>query len=73
LNNLKGAQRDYIYWWLHPGGFRDDRSDQPVQGSGMMTRNDIAFVCVVGAIAVALSGNDGWGWLLFIGFLAFGG
>jgi len=30
----------------------------------------IAALCVVGAIVVMISGHDGWGWLLFIAFIA---
>jgi hypothetical protein len=26
-------------------------------------------LCVIGAIVVAASGHDGWGWFLFIAFL----
>ncbi len=26
-------------------------------------------ICVIGAIIVAASGHDGWGWLLFIAVL----
>lgn len=31
--------------------------------------NLLAVLCVVGAIIVAASGNDGWGWLLFAAVL----
>lgn len=30
----------------------------------------IAIVCLVGAAAVAMTGNSGWGWLLFLAFIA---
>ena len=26
---------------------------------------DISWLCALGAIIVAATGNDGWGWLLF--------
>lgn len=26
-------------------------------------------ICIIGAIIVAASGHDGWGWLLFMAFL----
>jgi len=29
-------------------------------------------VCIIGAIIVAASGNDGWGWLLFVAVLLSG-
>jgi hypothetical protein len=28
----------------------------------------IAGICFLGGAAVAASGHDGWGWLMFIGF-----
>lgn len=32
-----------------------------------MTKVHCAAICFVGAIVVAASGHDGWGWLLFVG------
>lgn len=34
-----------------------------------MSKTDVAAVCIVGAVIVAASGNDGWGWLLFLAFI----
>lgn len=34
-----------------------------------MTSKNLAAICFIGAIIVAASGNDGWGWLLFVGAL----
>lgn len=34
-----------------------------------MKINDLALVAIIGAIIVALTGNDGWGWLLFVAVL----
>lgn len=34
-----------------------------------MTKTDLAGICVIGAIIVAATGNDGWGWLLFVAVL----
>jgi hypothetical protein len=31
--------------------------------------NICSLACIIGAIAVMYSGNDGWGWLLFIAVL----
>lgn len=30
-----------------------------------MRSRDVAFLCVIGAIVVASTGHDGWGWFLF--------
>lgn len=32
----------------------------------------VAILCVGGAIFLAAKGADGWGWLLFIAFVAMG-
>lgn len=29
------------------------------------------MACVLGAILVAATGNDGWGWFLFFAFVAY--
>ena len=29
----------------------------------------VSLVCVVGAVVVAATGHDGWGWLLFVAFM----
>ena len=29
----------------------------------------VGGLCIMGAVVVASSGHDGWGWLLFIAFL----
>jgi hypothetical protein len=34
-----------------------------------MSSKDVSFLCVLGAIVVAATGNDGWGWLLFVAVL----
>jgi hypothetical protein len=34
-----------------------------------LTRNHLIALCVIGAAAVASSGNDGWGWLIFLAVL----
>ena len=34
-----------------------------------MSDNMLAAVCVVGAVIVASSGNQGWGWLIFLALL----
>lgn len=34
-----------------------------------LSKWDVAALCIAGAIAVAASGNDGWGWLLFVAVL----
>jgi len=36
----------------------------------MAGRHIVALVCVLGAILLAALGRDGWGWLLFIAFVA---
>lgn len=36
---------------------------------GGVSKSDVAALCVVGAIIVAATGNDGWGWLLFVAVL----
>lgn len=35
--------------------------------------NGVSALCVVGAAFVAVSGHDGWGWLLFVAVLCYGG
>lgn len=30
----------------------------------------VVLACVIGATIVAASGNDGWGWLIFVAILA---
>lgn len=35
----------------------------------VMNKHHVAVACVVGAALVAMTGNDGWGWLLFVAFL----
>lgn len=30
---------------------------------------DLSALCVIGAIIVAATGNDGWGWLLVVAVL----
>lgn len=35
----------------------------------MMSGNVISLFCVFGAVLVMTSGNDGWGWLLFVAVL----
>ncbi len=34
-----------------------------------ITKEHIAALCIVGAIVVASTGNDGWGWLIFLAAL----
>ncbi len=34
-----------------------------------MTNRDLAALCFIGAIVVACTGNDGWGWLIFAGIV----
>lgn len=34
-----------------------------------MDRGDIIFISLIGAIIVASTGHDGWGWLIFIAVL----
>lgn len=34
-----------------------------------MRSRDVAFLCVIGAIVVALFGGDGWGWFLLAAVL----
>lgn len=31
-----------------------------------LTRNHLIASCIIGAAAVAYSGHDGWGWLIFL-------
>lgn len=33
--------------------------------------NILRIICIVGAIVVICLGKDGWGWLLFAGFLTY--
>lgn len=35
----------------------------------MTKRSDLIGLCIIGAIVVAATGNDGWGWLLFVAVL----
>lgn len=37
----------------------------------MTTSKDVSALCVIGAIIVAATGHDGWGWLLFLAALFF--
>ena len=32
--------------------------------------NWISLICILGAVAVMISGNEGWGWLLLVAVLA---
>lgn len=32
--------------------------------------NVVALVCAVGAIIIASTGHDGWGWLVFVAIVA---
>ncbi len=34
-----------------------------------ITKNVVILACIIGATAVACTGNDGWGWLMFLAFL----
>lgn len=34
-----------------------------------VARNVIPVTCFAGAAAVACTGNDGWGWLIFAGII----
>ena len=34
-----------------------------------MTRHDAAMACIIAAAVVAATGNDGWGWFLFVALL----
>lgn len=32
-------------------------------------KSTIGGLCIIGAVIVAASGHDGWGWLIFLAFL----
>lgn len=32
-------------------------------------RSDLSLLCILGAILVAATGNEGWGWLLVVAVL----
>ena len=34
-----------------------------------MNKNDLAAICIIGAIIVAGTGHQGWGWLIFVAVL----
>ena len=34
-----------------------------------MTGKDLSFACIIAAAIVAATGNDGWGWFLFVAML----
>lgn len=34
-----------------------------------MTSKDLSMVCIVAAAVVAATGNDGWGWFLFVALM----
>lgn len=34
-----------------------------------MDRRSLAALCIFGAIIIAASGNDGWGWFIFAAIL----
>ena len=34
-----------------------------------MTGKDLSMACVIAAAIVAATGNDGWGWFLFVALL----
>lgn len=35
----------------------------------MQANHVLAALCIIGAIVVAATGNEGWGWLLFVAVL----
>jgi len=35
----------------------------------LTNRNGVAAICFIGAVIVACTGHDGWGWLIFAGIL----
>lgn len=34
-----------------------------------MTSKDLSMACIIAAVVVAATGNDGWGWFLFVALL----
>jgi len=35
----------------------------------LSNKQAIGVLCIIGAVVVASSGHDGWGWLLFLAFM----